>query len=66
MRDCLSCSSGLLAAPIDNSQPAPPKPAADALRAEILDLQVSFTGLARRLRNHELALSSAEDSLLRL
>ncbi|HMB75571.1 MAG TPA: peptidoglycan DD-metalloendopeptidase family protein [Kiloniellaceae bacterium] len=39
---------------------------AAALRAEILDLQVSFTGLARRVRAHEQALVSAEDTLAKL
>lgn len=36
---------------------------AEALRAEILDLQVSFAGLARRVRGHEQALLSAEETL---
>ena len=39
---------------------------AEALRAEILDLQVSFAGLVRRARAHEQAMASAEETLAEL
>jgi septal ring factor EnvC (AmiA/AmiB activator) len=38
----------------------------DDLKQEIRDLQVSFTGLARRVRDHETALASAERTLATL
>lgn len=46
--------------------PAELSAAAEALRIEILDLQVNFASLARRVRAHEQALASAEKSLSEL